>query len=249
MTEKRKAPGFMFYPDKWTSHTKHLSDAAYAVYHKMICWMWDHSDDQFSMTQDPALISLLLSYPESQISAALSEIRNPVMCLLKVRKADNCLISDGLRKEAEKQEARRQRGCAAANKRWMPTQCQPNANPMPRARDMDIDIETVNKGGVGGTKWIMELWNEKAPAVLPRVGRWTEKRAKTAKQRLADYPDRADWERAIVAMADCPFLLGENDRQWLANIDFFLRPDTITRILEGEFRGKSRQRGPGKEAP
>jgi len=35
---------------------------------------------------------------------------------------------------------------------------------------------------------------------------------------------------------DSPFLLGENDRGWRADIDWFLRPDSVTRILEGKYR-------------
>lgn len=116
-----KAPGFMFYPDKWDSHTRHLSDSAYRTFHRMLCWMWQHAPDQCSITRDPAGISVLLQIPQVQIEDALCEILNPVMPLLRsdtVDKSNGLLVSKGLQKEAQKQSMRRHSAVKAANARW-----------------------------------------------------------------------------------------------------------------------------------
>ena len=34
---------------------------------------------------------------------------------------------------------------------------------------------------------------------------------------------------------DCPFLVGDNDKGWRADLDWFLRPDSVTKILEGKY--------------
>ena len=39
------------------------------------------------------------------------------------------------------------------------------------------------------------------------------------------------------------FLRGNNDRNWKINLDFFLRPDSVTKILEGNYdNGENRAR-------
>ena len=92
-----------------------------------------------------------------------------------------------------------------------------------------------------GTEWLMELWNAHAPKPLPRCAVWSKKRQSAAKARLKEHPGRDRWRQAIEAIAECPFLLGQNDRGWTATIDWLLlRPDSIAKILEGQYRGKGR---------
>ena len=65
-------------------------------------------------------------------------------------------------------------------------------------------------------------------------------RATHAKQRLREVPDLTRWAAAIRRAAASPFCRGDNDRAWLADIDFLLRPDTLAKIEEGKYdpRGK-----------
>lgn len=93
------------------------------------------------------------------------------------------------------------------------------------------------------TDWIMELWNEKADARLPRCSVWSPKRRGLAAARLCDHPDRADWGKAIAAVNASTFCTGQGPRGWLASIDWLLRPETIVRLIEGQFadgQGKTR---------
>jgi hypothetical protein len=36
-----------------------------------------------------------------------------------------------------------------------------------------------------------------------------------------------------------PFMQGANDRGWIADADFFLRPDAVLKISEGKYRDKA----------
>jgi hypothetical protein len=45
----------------------------------------------------------------------------------------------------------------------------------------------------------------------------------------------ANWTKAIQRAAKSDFLVGKNDRGWRANVEWFLRPVTVSRILEGEY--------------
>lgn len=62
-------------------------------------------------------------------------------------------------------------------------------------------------------------------------------RQKHLQARLRDSWWRENYAKAIAAMPGRPFLRGENDRGWIANVDWFLRPDTATKILEGQYSG------------
>ena len=58
---------------------------------------------------------------------------------------------------------------------------------------------------------------------LPRVTKWTTARGRALKARLAEEPDLAVWERAMELLRDSPHHRGENDRGWVANVDFLLQ--------------------------
>jgi len=81
---------------------------------------------------------------------------------------------------------------------------------------------------------ILKDWNE----TLGKSARLTAKRAKAIKVRLGEQWWRENWREALGKIPDSPFLMGDNDTGWTANIDFFLKPDTVTKILEGKYDGK-----------
>jgi hypothetical protein len=116
VTVKGRSPAFQYYPDKYDTHTRHLSDYAYRVYHRMINWMWLHSPDYCSVTMDELGIAVVLAEQPDKIRAALVEIQNEHMPLLKMD--GGRYVSSGLEKEAAKQAASRKRGKDAADKRW-----------------------------------------------------------------------------------------------------------------------------------
>lgn len=83
---------------------------------------------------------------------------------------------------------------------------------------------------------ILEGWNELATQCgLPKAGKLTGGRLRQAKARLREYPDLDDWKRAFKHIVDTPFLRGENDRGWRANIDFLLQASSFTKLTEGSY--------------
>ncbi len=106
MTTSR-SPAFQFYPDKWMSHTQRLSPAAYQVYHRLLCWMWQSAPDYCSIESAPAAIACAISMSVGSVVEAMVEIQNPYSPLLKLEAGR--LISFGLRKEANKQAERREK--------------------------------------------------------------------------------------------------------------------------------------------
>lgn len=83
-------------------------------------------------------------------------------------------------------------------------------------------------------------WNE-LPPPFPKVRDWTDARNKALKARCADSNWTAGYSEALKRMARSGFCRGKNDRTWIADVDFFLRPDTVTKILEGKYDDKKPQ--------
>jgi hypothetical protein len=64
-----------------------------------------------------------------------------------------------------------------------------------------------------------------------------EKRCTALRERRKDHFWRDNWRTAITRAGPIPGLRGENERKWVANIDWFLRPGTVLKIIEGGYDG------------
>ncbi len=134
-----RAPSFQLYPDKFIAGTLHLGDKAFKSYTRMLCWMWLHGDPPYSILNEHNSICLACGLSKRlYFKVWENEIMNPVQPLLKIE--GKYLISNGLRKEYDKQEARRKSAKAGANARWqhkdsiqsaMPNVCTPSTTPIP----------------------------------------------------------------------------------------------------------------------
>ena len=111
-----RSPAFQFYPDKWQSHTRRLSAESYRVFHELLCWMWQHSPDYCSIEASPEAVACALAMPMECVRIAIAEINNPYAPLMRLE--NGRWVSNGLRKEAEKQNQRRNKAQASANSRW-----------------------------------------------------------------------------------------------------------------------------------
>lgn len=80
-------------------------------------------------------------------------------------------------------------------------------------------------------------WNTTLGTHLPEIRLYSDKRAKAFATRIMNPEWRDHWKEAIDKIPSCPFLLGENDRKWKADAEFFLRPDTVAKIIEGKYDG------------
>jgi hypothetical protein len=87
------------------------------------------------------------------------------------------------------------------------------------------------------------LWNAEADPRLPRWRELTPKRSQQAAARLREHP-LAEWRIILGRINGSPFCLGQNDRGWKADVEFFLRPDTATKVLEGKYDPKPGQAPP-----
>ena len=82
---------------------------------------------------------------------------------------------------------------------------------------------------------ILALYHAKLP-MLSKVSKLTDKRKAAMRKRwLNDLPALADWVAYFDDAATKKFIHGKNDREWVGNIDFILREQTITWMMEGRY--------------
>jgi len=71
-----------------------------------------------------------------------------------------------------------------------------------------------------------------------KIVKFSDDRKKALRARLKDFGWKEMANEALQKMKGIPFCRGETTRGWIANVDWFLRPDTVTSILENKY-GKS----------
>ena len=92
---------------------------------------------------------------------------------------------------------------------------------------------------------VLESWNEMAkPIGLPTARQFTGNRLKTCKARLREHGLEAI-QAAIRRIPQSAFLRGDAGNWNGANLTFFFRPDTVTKILEGEYDDRSNRNNAG----
>lgn len=158
-----RPPAFQFYPDKWQSHTRRLSDSAHRVFHDLICWMWEQSPDQCSIEASVEAVSCATAHPLQKVTDAFAEIMNAFAPLLRCE--NGRWVSNGLRKEVQKQAERRDKAKRGADARWKDANAsQNNANaslehstpspsPSPSlSLSVDQEPKSLPERGLGKTK-------------------------------------------------------------------------------------------------
>ena len=93
---------------------------------------------------------------------------------------------------------------------------------------------------------IRTQWNAMAEMKgLPTCRDITENRRKAIRARAKDRVWLHNWKDAISAIPSSDFLVGYNPRKWKAGIDWFLKPDSVTKILEGRYANDKIAKGRG----
>ena len=95
------------------------------------------------------------------------------------------------------------------------------------------DPETASNTLPKNTKshWLIDLWNQEC-GNLPKVKTLNATRRKKIKARLTEKNDQEYWKKVILEIKASPFCCGSNDRGWVADFDFLLKPNTHIKAVE-----------------
>jgi hypothetical protein len=81
-------------------------------------------------------------------------------------------------------------------------------------------------------EFVRDSWNASGPITCIRL---TEKLRRAARARLKVPWWSENWLPALERLPQCRFLWGESDRGWKADLEWFLKPDSVQKILEGKY--------------
>lgn len=80
----------------------------------------------------------------------------------------------------------------------------------------------------------MEAWNA-LPEPFSEVRSMPDDRRTSLRERTRDSFWLENWRQALARMAESKFCRGELDGKWKANVEFFLRPASVAKIMEGNY--------------
>lgn len=94
--------------------------------------------------------------------------------------------------------------------------------------------ETDTSENTFSVEGLVTLWNEAAQTFgLPQCKRVTESRRRAATARIAEHPKMGEWIDVMKSIGRSDFCRGATG--WRANFDFLVRPDSFTKIIEGQY--------------
>jgi len=111
----------------------------------------------------------------------------------------------------------------------------PSPSPSPSPHVASSGVEEDDRDSESGLSFVefVEHWN--GIEGIAHCEAQTLKRKKAFKARMHDDFFREHWERAIEKLAESDFCKGNGERGWKADIDWFLKPDSCARIIEGKY--------------
>jgi len=84
---------------------------------------------------------------------------------------------------------------------------------------------------------VVAFWNSQSE--LPSIRAISKGRRSHIEARLSEPFFAENWKTAVHKLLGSPFLTGTNDRGWRADFDWFIKPDSVPRIMEGKYDHKA----------
>ena len=97
---------------------------------------------------------------------------------------------------------------------------------------------------------LVDIWNKFTIDQLPKVNALSpgSTRHRNAIARWKEKPDDNYWTQVVLRINRTKFMLGDNERKWVADFDFFVKSDSHNKIMEGKYdnihlsKGKTEKR-------
>lgn len=128
--------------------------------------------------------------------------------------------------DATQEQEQEQEQYQEQNKEKSPPTAGAAASDKPTKRGSGNNVKTDMEAFV-------ELWNS-IPGFCKCI-KTTKTRTSLFQTRLKDSFWKENWKAAFKKASTLPALSGANNGNWKAEIDWFLRPDTVVKILEGKY--------------
>lgn len=243
----KKPAAIPLFADAYLADTMHLTTEEHGAYMLLLMAAW--RQDDCSLPNDDKKLSRIVGMTPRRWKA----IRATMMEFWTVE--NDRIYQQRLRKERGYVRQKSQQNSEAAKKRWetqdtenkQPDQCERISErnappPPPTVVEEETDVSSDARGDPAQQECgeVVDHWNTVAvSAGRPAIRKLSEKRRKACKARLRDEGLDAI-KRAIDRIPKSAFLRGDVGDWNGADIDFLLRPDSVTKILEGKYDDRNR---------
>lgn len=102
------------------------------------------------------------------------------------------------------------------------------------ASDKPTERGSGNNAKTGIAEAFVKIWNASG---LRKCMTFSPSRANALRTRLKDSFWKQNWQAALKRASGIPGLSGANGRNWRADIDWFLKPDNVAKLMEGKYDG------------
>ena len=236
----RKSPAFSFYPDSFLSAVSRWSFEQRGVYITLLGDQWVNGG--FSREQASVICA-----------GARAEVVDFVLAAKFDKDKTGGFLNSRLEEERSKQEKNSKRQSENGKKGGRPkkeekpkrkpsesqTQTQTKAKKKPSDSDSDSDSDSKD---THTAESVVEYFNES----FGTRSTLTASRKAKLKTRLAEKSWRENWRHAIDKGKTSEFLLGSGPTGWKMDIDFFIKPDSVAKILEGKYDSNEKSK-PGQQ--
>ena len=245
-------PSMQFYPADWQTDTavQLCSLGARGLWIEMLCLMWSAPErgclQQANGKQIEAKgLAKLVGDEQANVKQLLSELGDAVVYS---RRCDGTIYSRRMYREWKLSQSRAKAGRKGG--RVSKTKAkQPPSSPTPTSSPTSLKPFPTEKGSslsepsdpfadppkpTLSPEEFRDTWNALGKP-FPPIRRMTDKRKTALRQRVATAGWAEDLPAALKAAKSRGFLKGENDRGWVMDVDFLLRPDTVTKLMEGKY--------------
>ena len=233
---------------------EHLSAEAERLFHRLIM----KADDYGRYSADPRLIRsgcfpLLPSISDDDISSWLDACRKAGLIAVYEVQGRSYLAIINFRQRMRQMKGKFPPPSGQAPD-WQPDDTQPIDGQLTVNCPSDDGLsrrDTISKGydneGEDGDKSpgpaavLVEAWNGLG---LPQVVKLTSGRLKSVNARMSEPFFRENYSRGLEMVRESKFCNGGNDRAWKADFDWFVKPDTLARVLENKYEDRKPKRDP-----
>lgn len=257
-----KSPAFQFYPADWlSSQTITLMAPEHeGAYIRLLCFDWA----QDGIPDDDTLLSRLSRLNEGWFNGGSIVVKK---CFTPHPQKPGFLTNSRLQIEREKQkkwsEKSTEGGKKSAETRAKKAQLkggskmvepkgnrtvEPKGNSSSSSMSSSSNDPPISPKGIGGE--FLEEWNRVAKLHgLPGCLSLNKARLGALNARMSEPIFQKGWREALRLACENPWNLGENDRGWKADVDWFLRPGTVLKIMERQSAPSAPKPKPGTDDP
>lgn len=255
--KKIKRPAFQFYPSDWLSDTalRMCSEGARGIWMDMICYMHEGTPYGHLKVNHkvilPQTLARMVGCELSSLEGYLSELVTAGVVQVD---ADGCMFSKRMVKDEALRNARAAGGKLGGNPKLtddkvnlednLKSSGKVNLNLTPSSSssssenitDTNVSVVEAKASPACPHLEIIAAYNRILPElqhVIP--DRWSGARADALKSRWRESPKHQSlqfWERFFTELRRWPFYMGENDRQWKADLGWIVKRSNFDKLIE-----------------